>query len=414
MDNEKTLELIQTKVEDVDSVISDPFCTGGCLNDTVTLFARNETESCSVDFPVCQHAANAIHKLESFCKPSRFGYGKQSVMDLSYRNALELASPDVTSSFNPAEHGILPCIQQLLMPSSPWIVAKFYKLNIYQVNGHFKSHVDTPRPGVFGSLVVALPSAFEGGELVVRHNGKETSFDWANELLTKKTSIHWAAFYSNCEHEVLPVTSGIRITLTYNLYSAADPLPMNELVLDEQKVVSKLQELASLFPKGVNIGFPCVHAYSLGSAKPQSDPLQFLKGRDAVVFRSIQAIKGIDVSFKSVFDVEDIHCESKRPRLVRGEYIDDRYPNLFISDYYPSSVISSCLQIDSDGNDDELKAFMSEDLGATVANKIVWCKGPPTRFPTKAAMPIMYGNEATTSSIYAAGVIIMHVRSSVE
>jgi hypothetical protein len=30
--------------------------------------------------------------------------------------------------------------------------------------------------------------------------------------------IQWAAFYSDCEHEVLEVTSGHRITLTYNLY----------------------------------------------------------------------------------------------------------------------------------------------------------------------------------------------------
>lgn len=31
-------------------------------------------------------------------------------------------------------------------------------------------------------------------------------------------AVKWAAFYSDCEHEVLEVTSGHRITLTYNLY----------------------------------------------------------------------------------------------------------------------------------------------------------------------------------------------------
>jgi hypothetical protein len=40
------------------------------------------------------------------------------------------------------------------------------------------------------------------------------TFDWSNN----NSDILWAAFYSDCEHEVLQVTSGHRITLTYNLY----------------------------------------------------------------------------------------------------------------------------------------------------------------------------------------------------
>ena len=35
---------------------------------------------------------------------------------------------------------------------------------------------------------------------------------------TAPPSISWAAFYSDCEHEVLEVTEGHRLTLTYNLY----------------------------------------------------------------------------------------------------------------------------------------------------------------------------------------------------
>ena len=79
----------------------------------------------------------------------------------------------------------------------------------------FKPHVDTPRAeNHFGSLVVCLPSAHRGGELAVRHDGRETKFDWSKN----STTMQWAAFYSDCEHEVLPVTEGYRITLTYNLY----------------------------------------------------------------------------------------------------------------------------------------------------------------------------------------------------
>jgi hypothetical protein len=48
----------------------------------------------------------------------------------------------------------------------------------------------------------------------VRHQGKQMTFDWSGT----SQDIKWAAFYSDCEHEVLEVTSGHRITLTYNLY----------------------------------------------------------------------------------------------------------------------------------------------------------------------------------------------------
>lgn len=70
----------------------------------------------------------------------------------------------------------------------------------------------------FGSLVVYLPSAHEGGDLIVRHQGKTHTFDWAKR--SKEPVAQWAAFYSDCEHEVLEVTGGHRVTLTYNLYAS--------------------------------------------------------------------------------------------------------------------------------------------------------------------------------------------------
>lgn len=53
-------------------------------------------------------------------------------------------------------------------------------------------------------------------------------FAWAS---TSATYVQWAAFYGDCEHEVLEVTRGHRITLTYNLYyssigNLAQPISM--------------------------------------------------------------------------------------------------------------------------------------------------------------------------------------------
>jgi hypothetical protein len=47
------------------------------------------------------------------------------------------------------------------------------------------------------------------------------TFDWStNRDKPGHGGIQWAAFYSDCEHEVLEVTNGHRLTLTYNLYAA--------------------------------------------------------------------------------------------------------------------------------------------------------------------------------------------------
>lgn len=40
-------------------------------------------------------------------------------------------------------------------------------------------------------------------------------FDWGDR---SNSEIQWAAFYSDCEHEIKTVIEGERITLTYNLY----------------------------------------------------------------------------------------------------------------------------------------------------------------------------------------------------
>lgn len=90
--------------------------------------------------------------------------------------------------------------------------------------------------------MVCLPSIYEGGQLVVRHQGREQVFDWSGKKGNE--TIQWAAFFSDCEHEVLEVTSGHRVTITYNLYSTCKA---NTAVLDPEQVelYTHLQKLLS-------------------------------------------------------------------------------------------------------------------------------------------------------------------------
>jgi predicted 2-oxoglutarate/Fe(II)-dependent dioxygenase YbiX len=80
---------------------------------------------------------------------------------------------------------------------------------------------------MFATLVVALPSSFTGGELVVRHKGHEACLDLQ---CSDPAETAFAAFYADCVHEVRPVTDGFRLALTYNLIrrreeASREPLP---------------------------------------------------------------------------------------------------------------------------------------------------------------------------------------------
>src|SRR3989440_6373972 len=66
------------------------------------------------------------------------------------------------------------------------------------------------------TLVIVLPSAYEGGEIVVRHEGQEQTIDFSSDE-NSPSQIHFAAFYADCEHEIRPLRKGYRLCLVYNL-----------------------------------------------------------------------------------------------------------------------------------------------------------------------------------------------------
>ena len=95
------------------------------------------------------------------------------------------------------------------------VVAELYKLLVYDEGSFFTTHRDTEKAqGMFATLVVVLPSVYTGGELIVRHLDRQIQFDLR---CSDPSEAAFAAFYADCAHEVLPVLSGCRLTLIYNL-----------------------------------------------------------------------------------------------------------------------------------------------------------------------------------------------------
>src|SRR5436190_6430198 len=83
-----------------------------------------------------------------------------------------------------------------------------YELLLYEPGSFFLPHRDGEKlDRMVATLVVVLPSSYEGGELVVRHDGQEQTIDFSGPD-AGAFHIHFAAFYADCEHEIRPLRKG--------------------------------------------------------------------------------------------------------------------------------------------------------------------------------------------------------------
>lgn len=144
-----------------------------------------------------------------------FGRGSDTVVDTSVRNTWELDPEQFrftnTEQWTRSVDSLCADVGRRLGISSP-IRAELYKMLVYEKGAMFKSHTDTEKiPGMFGTMVICLPSPHTGGDVVVRHKGKKTVF------ATSRAQPSVISWYSDVHHEVRPVTSGYRWVLTYNL-----------------------------------------------------------------------------------------------------------------------------------------------------------------------------------------------------
>ncbi|KAJ4299289.1 hypothetical protein N0V90_004533 [Kalmusia sp. IMI 367209] len=283
-------------------------------------------------FPLDSSAVNqksSLAKLISDCQPASFGYKGEDVLDESYRKATKMDRAAFSIDFCPYELGMIDTIAQVLLPNASGTVstkgvrAELYKLNVNphtaaikkstpRHSGFFKAHVDTPRSDTqFGSLEVSLPCHHEGGELIVRHADQSVTFNWgaSNAGEKNQSAIQWAAFYSDCEHEVKEVTEGYRVTLTYNLYYAlgVGELAGNSLVIDVtslplfQKIKQALYE-PTFMAHGGTLGVFCQHAYAHSTPEGIEALPGVLKGSDMAVYSVFLAL-GLNVCIRPVLDL---------------------------------------------------------------------------------------------------------------
>ena len=162
-----------------------------------------------------------IPALMAFAEPSLFGKGEETLLDLNIRKSYDVVSEKL--DFNCGENELQNVLQQKFTPEVGEQV--FRKMDIYRPGDFFVSHRDNVRSYKhLASLVVVLPVAHTGGELVM-HFDDESHYEIAGPAEpdlsdtdgSERNNAQVIAFYSDVQHEVKPVISGARVTLTYDI-----------------------------------------------------------------------------------------------------------------------------------------------------------------------------------------------------
>jgi hypothetical protein len=255
---------------------------------------------------------------------------------------------------------------------------------------------------MFGSLVVVFPTPHEGGALLLRHRGQEWTFDSAAVLsVASPPSIAYAAFFSDIEHEVLPVTSGHRVTLTYNLYFDGDEHTSAKKLVLEPSSESELQEAnkekfslafeallghPEFLSKGGTLGFGLRHVYQVEDKLEHVYSL--LKGSDAALYQSLRAL-GFEPVLYLFYDSGKEWCRGhSRAVLI------DRVPNFEEAGEIEDPTGELC----SLGG-----------LKISRLKQVVTWVTPPTTFNRRESAYMAHGNEPILGLMYGDVCLVVRI-----
>ncbi|WP_169813373.1 2OG-Fe(II) oxygenase [Nocardia vaccinii] len=196
-------------------------------------------------FPVTPAQAR---QLRDITRPARYGLGEQTLLDPSVRDTGEIPLELVTVDQDRWHRGLAPILDALRfdlgLPPDCELSAELHSMLVYGPRQFFRRHRDSEKSdGMIATLVVTLPSFFEGGELVVEHRGEQV----VDQGAPGRMDLGLVAFYTDCEHEVLPVTLGHRISLTYNLIAGPRAVPIADAGATDPAIAALADQLREHF-----------------------------------------------------------------------------------------------------------------------------------------------------------------------
>ncbi|MEW7280738.1 hypothetical protein ABW636_19280 [Aquimarina sp. 2201CG1-2-11] len=231
-----------------------------------------------VSFPL---EVNQIESIINVSHKAPFGKGSKTIYDDSVRNVWEIDADSISFN-NPEWFPFLNTIvnqakKGLGFEKQNVVQTNLYKLLIYESGSFFLPHKDSEKEkGMFGTLVIGLPSKHIGGELKVSFDNRTQIVDFSEAYTTYK--LPYTAFFADCEHEIKPVTSGYRICLVYNLVNTNSNLQIKspKFSLQQNKISDILHSSKEEFkelPKAILLGHEYTPAnFSLTNLKNHDKP----------------------------------------------------------------------------------------------------------------------------------------------
>ncbi len=152
-------------------------------------------------------------KLRELGEPAAYGLGEETLVDAAVRHTWRIPNDLVTVDWGDALDGVLESARSVLgLPVGTRLSAEFHSMLVYEVGQFFVPHQDSEKADdMVATLVVMLGSAHSGGELVVHDAAGVTAYPGTREHASA------VVLYADQLHEVRPVKTGHRITLTYNV-----------------------------------------------------------------------------------------------------------------------------------------------------------------------------------------------------
>jgi hypothetical protein len=224
-------------------------------------------------------------QLIAVAEQAPYGRGEATLVDTEVRRTWQIDPVRVQIGGRHWEQTLADIVAQAaagLGVTGP-VVADLYKLLVYDPGSFFVPHRDTEKAaGMFATLIIVLPSIYTGGALLVRHRDREVRLDLS---CPEPSQVTFAAFYADCVHEVLPITSGYRLALVYNLRRQGRgqlPEPPN-YDTEQARVTALLRQWSAGKEADENdspekLLYPLEHAYT-----PAALAFEALKGTDAAV-----------------------------------------------------------------------------------------------------------------------------------
>ncbi len=258
-----------------------------------------------------------------------FGKGSQTITDTSVRSAWEIDAAQISFQ-NPGwasfMSDVVNTVQKALDLKGEKVNAHLYKLLLYETGDFFLPHKDSEKEkGMFGTLVISLPSVHTGGELVVRFDGREEIIDFSQSAAQYK--IPYAAFFADCDHEIKPVTSGYRLALVYNLVQSGKGKALKSVRLSDHtdglaKLLTDLKNTEQLFPLAILLDHQYTPANFSGSALKLHD----LPRAESLMQAATQAGYFARLGLVTHYLCGDLQYDSPRRRSYYDAHIyDDDY-----------------------------------------------------------------------------------------